>query len=77
MRWIEELTFFIEMRSEPQEPKKIAVEKLKEEAQEICDQFNLAAVIYQVAQEKQRTTFFDTKVSGGKIIGTFRCENKE
>ena len=77
MRWIEDLTFFIEMRTEPQEPKKIAVEKLKEEAQEICDQFNLAAVIYQVAQEKQRTTFFDTKVSGGKIIGTFRCENNE
>ena len=31
MRWIEDLTFFIEMRTEPQEPKKVAVEKLEEE----------------------------------------------
>ena len=77
MRWIEDLTFFIEMRTEPQEPKKVAVEKLEEEAQKVCDQFKLAAVIYQVAQEKQRTNFFDTKVSGGKIRGTFRCENTE
>ena len=53
------------------------VEKLEEEAQKVCDQFNLAAIIYQVAQEKQRTNFFDTKVSGGKIRGTFRCENTE
>ena len=77
MRWIEDLTFFIEMRTEPQEPKKIAIETLEEEAQKVCDQFNLTAVMYQVAQEKQRTNFFDTKVSGGKIKGTFRCEHTD
>ena len=77
MRWIEDLTFFIEMRTEPQEPKKIAIETLEEEAQKVCDQFNLIAVMYQVAQEKQRTNFFDTKVSGGKIKGTFRCEHTD
>ena len=77
MRWIEDFTFFIEMRTEPQEPKKIAVETLEEEAQKVCDQFNLTAVMYQVAQEKQRTNFFDTKVSGGKIKGTFRCEQTD
>ena len=77
MRWIEDLTFFIEMRTEPQELKQIAIETLKEEAQAVCDQFNMTAVMYQVAQEKQRTSIFDTKISGGKVRGTFRCENTE
>ena len=77
MRWIEDLTFFIEMKTEPQELKQIAIETLKEEAQEVCDQFNMTAVKYQVAQEKQRTSIFDTKISGGKVRGTFRCENTE
>ena len=77
MRWIEDLTFFIEMRTEPQELKQIAIETLKEEAQELCDQFIMTAVMYQVAQEKQRTSIFDTKISGGKVRGTFRCESAE
>ena len=77
MRWIEDLTFFIEMKTEPQELKQIAIENLKEEAQEVCDQFNMTAVMYQVAQEKQRTSIFDTKISGGKVRGTFRCENTQ
>ena len=77
MRWIEDLTFFIEMRTEPQELKQIAIETLKEEAQEVCDQFSMTAVMYQVAQEKQRTSIFDTKISGGKVRGTFRCESAE
>ena len=77
MRWIEDLTFFIEMRTEPQELKQIAIETLKEEAQEVCDQFSMTAVMYQVAQERQRTSIFDTKISGGKVRGTFRCENTE
>ena len=77
MRWIEDLTFFIEMRTEPQELKQIAIETLKEEAQEVCDQFKMTAVMYQVAQEKQRTSIFDTKISGGKVRGTFRCESAE
>ena len=77
MRWIEDLTFFIEMRTEPQELKQIAIETLKEEAQKVCDQFNMTAVMYQVAQEKQRTSIFDTKISGGKVRGTFRCESAE
>ena len=77
MRWIEDLTFFIEMRTEPQELKQIAIETLKEEAQEVCDQFSMTAVMYQVAQERQRTSIFDTKISGGKVRGTFRCESAE
>ena len=77
MRWIEDLTFFIEMRTEPQELKQIAIEALEEEAQKVCDQFKMTAVMYQVAQEKQRTSIFDTKISGGKVRGTFRCENTE
>ena len=77
MRWIEDLTFFIEMRTEPQELKQIAIETLKEEAQGVCDQFNMTAVMYQVAQEKRRTSIFDTKISGGKVRGTFRCESAE
>ena len=77
MRWIEDLTFFIEMRTEPQELKQIAIETLKEEAQEVCDQFSMTAVMYQVAQERQRTSIFDTKISGGKVRGTFRCESVE
>ena len=75
MRWIEDLTFFIEMKTEPQELKQIAIETLEENAQKVCDQFNMTAVMYQVAQEKQRTSIFDTKISGGKVRGTFRCEN--
>ena len=74
---IEDLTFFIEMKTEPQELKQIAIETLEEEAQKVCDQFNMTAVMYQVAQEKQRTSIFDTKISGGKVRGTFRCENTE
>ena len=70
MRWIE-------MKTEPQELKQIAIETLEEEAQKVCDQFNMTAVMYQVAQEKQRTSIFDTKISGGKVRGTFRCENNE
>ena len=35
MRWIEDLTFFIEMKTEPQELKQIAIETLEEEAQEV------------------------------------------
>ena len=77
MRWIEDLTFFIEMKTEPQELKQIAIETLEEEAQKVCDQFKMTAVMYQVAQEKQRTSIFDTKISGGKVRGTFRCENTE
>ena len=77
MRWIENLTFFIEMKTEPQELKQIDVETLEEKAQKVCDQFNMTAVMYQVAQEKQRTSIFDTKISGGKVRGTFRCENNE
>ena len=77
MRWIEDLTFFIEMKTEPQELKQIAIEALEEEAQKVCDQFKMTAVMYQVAQEKQRTSIFDTKISGGKVRGTFRCENTE
>ena len=77
MRWIEDLTFFIEMETEPQDLKQIAIETLEEKAQKVCGQFNMTAVMYQVAQEKQRTSIFDTKISGGKIRGTFRCENNE
>ena len=77
MRWIEDFTFFIEMKTEPQELKQIAIETLEHEAQKVCDQFNMTAVMYQVAQEKQRTSIFDTKISGGKVRGTFRCENTE
>ena len=77
MRWIEDHTFFIEMKTEPQELKQIAIEALEEEAQKVCDQFKMTAVMYQVAQEKQRTSNFDTKISGGKVRGTFRCENTE
>ena len=77
MRWIEDFTFFIEMKTEPQELKQIAIEALEEEAQKVCDQFKMTAVMYQVAQEKQRTSIFDTKISGGKVRGTFRCENTE
>ena len=77
MRWIEDHTFFIEMKTEPQELKQIAIEALEEEAQKVCDQFKMTAVMYQVAQEKQRTSIFDTKISGGKVRGTFRCENTE
>ena len=77
MRWIEDHTFFIEMKTEPQELKQIAIETLEEKAQKVCDQFKMTAVMYQVAQEKQRTSIFDTKISGGKIRGTFRCENTE
>ena len=77
MRWIEDLTFLIEMKTEPQELKQIAIKTLEEEAQKVCDQFKLTAVMYQVAQEKQRTSIFDTKISGGKVRGTFRCENTE
>ena len=77
MRWIEDLTFFIEMKTETQELKQIAIETLEEEAQKVCDQFNMTAVMYQVAQEKQRTSIFDTKISGGKVRGTFRCESAQ
>ena len=77
MRWIEDHTFFIEMKTEPQELKQIAIETLEEKAQEVCDQFKMTAIMYQVAQEKQRTSIFDTKISGGKVRGTFRCENTE
>ena len=77
MRWIEDLSFIIEMKTEPQELKQIAIETLEEEAQKVCDQFNMTAGMYQVAQEKQRTSIFDTKISGGKVRGTFRCENAE
>ena len=77
MRWIEDFTFFIEMKTEPQELKQIAIETLEEKAQKVCDQFNMTAVMYQVAQEKQRTSIFDTKISGGKVRGTFRCEHTE
>ena len=76
--WLnEENTFSIEIVTEPQQPDAVAIETMENQASKICSQFGLPYVMYSFSQEKKRTTIFDTKVSGGKIRGTFRCENSK
>ena len=53
--------------------KQIAIETLEEEAQKV-DQLHDSSYVSRGAR-KAGTSIFDTKISGGKVRGTFRCEN--